>query len=217
MSAARRKAGFTLIEALATLGILGLAVSVIFMVGARSSAIGMRLGFRALNTSEMRTSQSAYRDTITSILPPTQEALPEAAALEQEELGIDETFLGAPEELSGWYVGVRETPCAQTGVVGRMTVYPEQTGSLATTVYCRVGEGDNVPLMTLRWPGARFSYSEDGIEWFDEWIVERGQPVENAYLPDGQQRKVLVRLSSTDDRSQIVELTQSGRNVPVGP
>ncbi len=211
-----RRAGFTLIESLTALIITGFAVSLILMIGARGAFQGLMLGNRAVATIDNNVTRSALGDLIGDIVIPPLTLASQAA--ETETMEVDDSFVGATDQVAGRLVAGRETPCAPIGAEGRLVLAVRKTGDLESTVSCALTYDDGtaiepVDMVKLRWPDAAFSYSEDGAQWLGAWEVDRGQPVETSALPNAIQRKVFVRLTSSDGRSQLVEIATSGRVV----
>jgi uncharacterized membrane protein YgcG len=210
-----RKAGFTLLEAMTVIAITGLTVSLIYTVGMRGVFTGFRLGNRALSTADMEVAKTAYRDVVASlVIPPV--AVSSQAAEDELSQRIDDSFVGTPVEVAGRLIAMRETPCALTGADGRISLTFE-TDDSGTTLFCSLDEGEGagepVELMRLRFGPAAFSYSEDGLEWFEDWTVERGLPVDRQALPNGELRRVLIRLAGADGDGELIALASSGRAV----
>jgi len=213
-AAPSRKAGFTLIEAMIALLITGLTVALVLGVGTRGAFQAFGLGNRALATVDKEVDRQTFDDLIHDIVVPPINLASQAAETELEL--IDDSFVGAPDQMSGRLVAGRETVCAPLGLEGRITLSVETTASLETTVFCRLTLDDGteiepVAVAKLRWPDGVFSYSEDGTQWYDSWEVYRGQPTVYGADPNQVMRKIFVRLASSDGRAQIVDLAASGR------
>jgi type II secretory pathway pseudopilin PulG len=212
----RRVAGFTLIEALATLAVTGVTLGVLFTVGMRSVGTGFRLGQRAMTHANEQVSVQAVKDVMASMIlpaltPPSQAAETEDEANDQS--GMGDEFDGAADTAAGYIIAARDNPCLPVGGEGRITLsFKPNAGR--TLVLCQVNAETPVTLADLEWPDAVFSYSEDGTTWTDSWQVIRGQDINNAAVPDSEQREVYVRIASRDGAHQIVELIQSGRHIP---
>ncbi len=211
----RGKQGFTLIEALAVIGITALTLSVMYSVGIQGVVTAFRLGDRAMASADSEIAKLAYRDVMASLVIPPVAVSAEAAEIEQDEQ-FDDTFVGTPQEVAGHFIALRDTPCGPAGTAGRITL-SFTTDEAQTTLFCQIGEGEPVPIVKFRFPTTGFSYSEDGAAWADEWTVERGMPVEAQVLPNGDLRQVFVRLGSEEGSAQFVALASSGRAVPQTP
>jgi hypothetical protein len=212
----RRVAGFTLFEALIALAVTGLAVGVMLDVGMRGVATGFRLGGRAVDRANQQVSLEALRDTIDSlVLPPiaVSSAAAEAETDEAEAEGEGDTFDGEATTLTAYVIAARDTPCLPVGGQGKLTLTITVEGG-RTLVACQLGEEDSITLANLSWPDATFSYSEDGTEWTDTWVVTRGETVEQAIVPDAELRKVYVRIASSDGANELIGLASSGRALP---
>jgi type II secretory pathway pseudopilin PulG len=212
-----RVAGFTLIEALATLAVTGLTLSVMFSIGVKNIAAGYRLGHRAVDHANQQVSTGAVRDVLDSMVipalaPASQGAEDEAETNDQN--GMGDEFDGASDTLAGYIIAARDNPCLPTGGEGRITL-SFKTDNGRTLLMCQVNAEDPVVLGNFGWPDAAFSYSEDGTTWTDTWQVIRAQTVDNAAVPDSEQREVYVRIASRDGANQVVELVQSGRRVTI--
>lgn len=213
----RGKAGFTLLEALATLGISALTLSLMYTVGMRGAFTGFRLGNRAIASADTEIAKAAYREVLAGIVVPPVAVQNQIAETELTDR-LDDTFIGTSTEVSGHLIAGRDTPCALAGTDARITLTYE-TDEASTTVFCAIDEGlgdglgEPIELMRLRFGNAYFSFSEDGATWVDEWTVERGLPVETQLLPNGELRKVLVRLSSDDGSTEVLGLVSSGRAI----
>lgn len=213
----RRVAGFTLIEALATLAVTGLTLGVIFMVGMRGVGTGFRLGQRAVDHANQQVSTQAVKDVLDSmILPsltiPSQAAETEAEADDQN--GMGDEFDGSAASVAGYIVALRDNPCLPVGGEGRITLSFRTNGG-RTDVLCQLNSDDPVVVADLDWPNAQLSYSEDGTTWSDTWQVVRGQEVDTQINPDAEQREVYVRMATADGAHQVIGLIQSGRNIPL--
>jgi hypothetical protein len=208
-------AGFTLIEALATLAVTGLTLGVMFSIGMKNIQAGYRLGHRAVDHANQQVSAGAVRDVINSMVVPALALSSQAAEDEAEtndQNGMGDEFDGAPDTLAGYIIAARDNPCLPVGGEGRITLsFKSENGR--TLLICQVNGDDPVTLANLGWPDAAFSYSEDGATWTDTWQVIRGQQVDAAATPDAEQRKVYVRIASQDGANQLVELVQSGRPI----
>jgi hypothetical protein len=212
-----RIAGFTLIEALATLAVTGLTLSVMFSLGAKNIAAGYRLGHRAVDHANQQVSTGAVRDVLDSMVVPALTLAAQAAEDEAEtndQNGMGDEFDGAPDTLAGYIVATRDNPCLPVGGEGRITLSFKHDHD-RTLLMCQVNGEDPVVLGNFGWPDAAFSYSEDGTTWTDNWQVIRGQTVDNAINPSSEEREVYVRIASRDGVNQVVELVQSGRRIPL--
>jgi type II secretory pathway pseudopilin PulG len=212
----RRVAGFTLLEALIALAVTGLAVTVILDVGMRGVGTGFRLGSRAIDRANQQVSLQAIRDTLDDLVVPPiaiSSAAAEAETEEAEAEGQGDTFEGEATTLSAYVIAARDTPCLPVGGQGRLTLTITVEGG-RTQVSCQLNDEDAVALANLSWPDASFSYSEDGITWTDNWVVTRGENVEQAVVPDAELRQVYVRLSSSDGANELIGLVSSGRALP---
>jgi hypothetical protein len=213
----RRIAGFTLIEALATLAVTGLTLSVMFSIGVKNIAAGYRLGHRAVDHANQQVSTRAVRDVLDSMVIPALAVASQSAENEAEtndQNGMGDEFDGAPDTLAGYIIATRDNPCLPVGGEGRITLsFKSDNGR--TLLMCQVNAEDPVVLGDFGWPDAAFSYSEDGATWTDNWQVVRGQTVDSAAVPDSEQREVYVRIASRDGANQVVELVQSGRPLAI--
>lgn len=212
----RRVAGFTLFEALIALAVTGLAVGVMLDVGMRGVSTGFRLGGRAVDRANQQVSLQAVRDTLDSLVVPpiaVSSAAAEAETDAAEAEGQGDTFEGEPMRLSAYVIAARDTPCLPVGGQGRLTL-TITVESGRSVVACQLGDADPIPLANLSWPDATFSYSEDGTEWTDTWVVTRGETVEQAIIPDAELRRVYVRVASSDGANQLIGLASSGRALP---
>lgn len=213
----KRVAGFTLFEALTTLGITSLALGAMLMVGMRGAATGMRLGARAISHADEQVSLQALRDTLSAMILPAlsvQTTVMEAEYQANEAIGQGDTFEGEATKLAADVVATRDTPCMPFSGYGRLTLEIKSENS-QTLLTCTLNEEEPVILAKLNWPDAVFSYSETGETWTDTWTVQRGETVEAQETPDAEQRKVYVRIASTSTPDQVIALVTSGRQIPL--
>lgn len=215
-SANGRVAGFSLLEALVALAVAGVALGMIYTVGFRGVTTGFRLGGRAITHANEQVSTQVLRDTLGSIvIPPiaVSSAAAEAETEAAEEEGNGDEFTGEAGQLAAYVIAARDTPCLPVGGQGRLTLTVRQEKG-RTLLDCQLGSDEAITFADLSWPDAAFSYSEDGLEWFDNWSVVRGENVEASATPDAELRKVYVRLASRDGQGQVIELLTSGRALP---
>lgn len=232
-----KQAGYTLLEAMVALAVASLALSALLMVGMRGVATGFRLGARAASHADEQVSLQALRDTLEAIvLPPIAVATSAAAVGSGTTAGTgsadsgcdgvcDDTFEGEAFELVGHIIPMRETACVPLSEHARLRLtITSENGR--TQITCRIedageqrgigGDGETPTLANLSWADARFSYSEDGAQWFDEWTVTRGETVDRAATPDAELRKVYVRVANAAGTQQVIALVTSGRALAQG-
>lgn len=193
-----RRRGFSLIEALIVLAVAGAALMLIFSVGVRSTEIAFRLGRRALDVADRQLSTDALRVVIQGLaLSPT--------GPQTRKDGFE--VVGAPRQFSGPVVLPAATPCAGSGPLGRVvvTLASDPTGDVVT---CQADGGQVIPLADLRPRRARFSYSDDGLNWNDSWR-DTPDPIARSQAP--RERAVYVRLATDDGRIEVIERATSGR------
>jgi hypothetical protein len=208
------KGGFTLIEAILVLAITSLAIGLIFTIGARGGSTVLRLGSRALDVADTQLARDTFRSVVDSLI------VPAVTTRAQSEGGVDEdaaltSLTGDPTQLSAQWLARRTTACGPAGQGGRLTL--ALTASAGHTVLsCQLDDADPITLLDLGPRQARFQYSEDGVNWVDEWVVEAGQPVAASAEPSAELRRVYVRLASDDGLADLVALTTSGRAINLG-
>jgi prepilin-type N-terminal cleavage/methylation domain-containing protein len=205
------KAGFTLIETLVVLGVTSLIAGLLFTIGVRGGQTVLRLGGRALDTADAQLARDTYRSVVESLI------VPSLTTLVQADGGVDMTdedtsLTGDGQTLSAQWLGARSTACGAAGDTGRMSL-TLITASGRTVLTCQLEDADPVTLLDLGPREAHFEYSEDGETWTDSWTVEAGTPVENSLDPGAEQRRVYVRLATSDGKSELIAMTASGRNI----
>jgi prepilin-type N-terminal cleavage/methylation domain-containing protein len=205
------KAGFTLIEALVTLAITSLIAALLFSIGARGGQTVLRLGNRALETADSQLARDTYRSVVESLIVPGLTTITQAQG-GVDMTDVDTSLTGDAGSVSAQWLGLRSTACGAAGDTGRMVLTLTSVNN-HSVVTCQLDDGAAVNLLDLGPREAHFEYSEDGETWTDSWSVLAGEPVENAFNPSAELRRVYVRLASTDGAADLVALTTSGRNL----
>ena len=196
----RRKAGFSLIEALIVLIVAGMALMLVFSIGGQAARTGLTLGRRALTVADGEVSQDELRALVGAlVLPP--------AGADPAKLKLD-PFVGGPRGFEADAILIRPGLCGPAGPAGRLRVaIDEQAGGDLVT--CQARGEQAIVVADLRPRRARFSYSADGSAWRDDW----SPPPAWAAGPRGAplaEESVLVRLSSDDGRIEWVDRATSG-------
>lgn len=196
MVSPRKRAGFSLIEALVVLAIGGMALAIIFSIGTKAGDSGFALGRRAMAAAESDIAISDLRTILRSfVLRPTTTFV----------RGVDQPLEGSSTLLAGDVVMERATTCAPQGWAGRLELSIARRGSEEVLV-CRVGDR-LTPLITLRRTTPEFSYSTDGQIWRSDF--SNAPEAIGATREPGSMR-VIIRFRS-GQQVDIIETVQSGR------
>jgi type II secretory pathway pseudopilin PulG len=192
----RRRAGFSLIEALIVLIVAGMALMLVFSIGGQAARTGLALGRRALTVADGEVSQDELRALVGALVAPP-------AGADPAELRLD-PFIGDARGFSADAVLTRPGLCGPAGPVGRLKVAidPQAGGDLVT---CQARGQTPIVVADLRPRRVRFSYSADGAAWRDDWsapVARRGGPL--------AEQSVLIRLASDDGRVEWVDMATSG-------
>jgi len=154
----RRRAGFSLIEALVVLAISSVALVVIFSIGRSATDSGFRLGRAALAAADSEVALTDARTVMSSFL-----LIPAAVLRDPETQAIN----GSSISLEGEAVMMRSSACAPRGWRGRVRLAIESSRG-QTRLMCQAGDARPVRLMVLPQQSG-FIYSEDGVAWQNAW------------------------------------------------
>ena len=195
---AETRQGFSLVEALVVLAISGMALAVVFSIGARAGDTGFALGRRALEAADRDLSASDFRVLVEGIvLPPVRLMDPER----------DTAVVGSPDRLQAEVVMTRATTCAPRGWRGVVVLAVEQ-GPERAYLTCK-GEGAAVRVIDLGPNAGRLAYSADGVAWTD--TVDTGAVDERDRMAAPlAEARLWVKLEQGRDRTIIGEAS-SGR------
>ena len=192
----RRKAGFSLIEALIVLIVAGFALMLVFSIGGQAARTGFALGRRALTVADSEVSQDELRSLVGALaLPP--------AGVDPAAMKVD-PFVGGPHAFTADAILTRPGLCGPAGPAGRLRIaIDEQPGGDLVT--CQARDQSALVVADLRPRRARFSYSADGLDWRDDWSSPPPDP--HHVLSE---QSVFVRLASDDGRIEWVDRATSG-------
>jgi type II secretory pathway pseudopilin PulG len=199
MCGVRRRAGFSLIEALIVLIVAGMALMLVFSIGGQAARTGLALGRRALTVADAEVSQDELRAVVGALVIPP-------AGADPAELKID-PFVGDAHGFTADAVLTRPGLCGEAGPAGRLIVAidAQAGGDLVT---CQARGGAAIVVADLRPRRARFSYSADGASWRDAWSPP--PPAAAALRRPLAEQSVLVRLASDDGRIEWIDRATSG-------
>ena len=200
----RSRAGFSLIEALVVLAIGGMAMMLVFGIGARATETGFRLGRTALAAADDAVSTESYRALIEGLVLAPGNAVP--ATYRLEPVYVAETFVTGDAVLS------RGTACAPAGPVRglRLEIQPVEGGG-SQLACSRAGSDDAVILLTSD-EAMTFSVSFDAQTWLTGWTNDIELPVatgEDVLVMTEQ--KLWVRLTDETGQVDVVGMASSGR------
>jgi type II secretory pathway pseudopilin PulG len=192
----RRRAGFSLIEALIVLIVAGLALMLVFSIGGQAARTGFALGRRALTVADGEVSQDELRGLVGALVLPPAGADPAAMKLDP--------ISGGPRGFEADAVLTRPGLCGPAGPAGRLSIAidAQADGDLVT---CQARGQATIVVADLRPRRVRFSYSADGSSWRDAWSQP---PIDPQHAPVEQ--SVFIRLSSDDGRVEWVDRATSG-------
>lgn len=192
----RGRAGFSLIEALVVLAVGGMALAIIFSIGTKAGESGFRLGRGSMEAADRDVALSDLRTILRSfVLRPPSSFLAD----------VDTAISGEETRLVGEVVIQRATLCAPQGWAGRLTlvIAPFEGGQRLS---CEA-DGRSVTLLTMPRGSARFSYSQDGVEWTRRFS---NSPSEFDTPNDVTHLNLFVRLHGRNGGLDIIEQISSG-------
>ena len=193
---ARRRAGFSLIEALVVLVVGGMALAIIFSIGTKAGDTGFRLGRGSMAAADSDVAISDLRTILRSfVLRPPSSFLAD----------VDTAISGEETRLVGDVVIQRATLCAPQGWAGRLTlvIAPFEGGQRLS---CET-DGRAITLLTMPRGSGRFSYSQNGVEW-----ARRFSNAPDAFETpnDVTHLNLFVRLQGQADNLDVIEQISSG-------
>ncbi|WP_191554906.1 prepilin-type N-terminal cleavage/methylation domain-containing protein [Brevundimonas aurantiaca] len=188
--------GFSLIEALVVLAIGGMALAVIFSIGVKAGDSGFKLGRRAMAAADQDIAVGDFRSLARSI------TLRPAATLKP---ALDRPIVGRADRLDVDVVTERATGCAPAGFAGRISLIIERTPETFTLVCEALGR--RAVLATGSDAAAKFSYSQDGVRWSDEYMSAAAP----SFSSDRSLRSVSLFVRFTGGGMDMVETATSGR------
>jgi type II secretory pathway pseudopilin PulG len=191
----RRKAGFSLIEALIVLVVAGFALMLVFSIGGQAARTGFALGRRALTVADGEISQDELRALVGALVVPP-------AGVDPAKLKLD-PLVGDAQGFAADAVLTRPGLCGPPGPAGRLRIAidPQAGGDLVT---CQARGQAPIVVADLRPRRARFAYSADGASWSDVWSPPLGP-----HGPAAAQ-SVFIRLYSDDGRVEWIDRATSG-------
>jgi len=194
----RRRAGFSLIEALIVLLVAGMALMLVFSIGGQAARTGLQLGRRALTVADGEVSQDELRSLVAALVIPPAGADPAALKLDP--------FTGGPRGFEADAILARPGLCGPAGPTGRLRVaIDSQAGGDLVT--CQARGQTSIVVADLRPRRVRFSYSADGADWRDAWSPPPAWASPHGALAA---QSVLIRLSSDDGRIEWIDRATSG-------
>ena len=192
----RRRAGFSLIEALVVMAIGGMALAIIFSIGTKAGDTGFKLGRGAMDAADADVALSDLRTVLASfVLRPPSTALAD----------VDEPMSGEESRLTGDVVLRRATICGPQGWAGRLTLVIEPFEG-GRRLSCEKG-GERATLLDLPRGSGRFRYSTDGADWTTVYSNDPdgfGAPAEVTQL------QLFIRFQAGSDGVDVVQSLSSG-------
>lgn len=184
------------------LAIGGMAMMLVFGIGARATETGFRLGRTALGAADASVSTESYRALVEGLVLAPGNVVP--ASYRLTPVNITAT------RISGDAVLARGTACAPAGPVRDLSldIVPDEAGS---ALVC--GRPGHEPVVLLRSPRPMtFAASEDGEVWQDIWTNDIEAPVMTGEeTPEMYERRLWVRLSDDLGGLDLVGMARSGR------
>lgn len=194
----RLRAGFSLIEALIVLLVAGMALMLVFSIGAEAARTGFSLGRRAMAAADGEVAEDELRTVIASLALPPAGADPKALRLEP--------FVGRADGFSASAVLTRAGLCGPAGPAGLVRVSLDRRAD-GDLVSCQARGEPPIVIADLRPRRARFTYSVDGSNWSDRWAP----PPDWAVPHHGMSAQaIFIRLASDDGRIEWIERATSG-------
>ena len=196
--------------------VAGMALMLVFAIGARAAQTGFGLGRRALLVADGETAQDDLRGIVRGlVLAPS--------GIDPASVGAA-VFAGDERGFSAGAVLARAGVCAGAGPAGMLHV-ALASDSGGDVVTCQAGAGPKVTVADLRPRRGRFAYSVDGRVWSERWSPPPSWAAAGVH-PVTQQR-LFVRLLSDDGHIEVIERAGSGppllypppapRTSPLGP
>lgn len=179
--------------------VAGMALMLVFAIGARAAQTGFGLGRRALAVADSEVAQDDLRGIIRGLM--------------LAPVGIDPASVGAAplvgdaRGFSAQAAPQRAGVCTGAGPAGLVHIALE-SDSGGDVVTCQAGAAPKVVLADLHPRRARFAYSDDGRSWRERW-----NPLPSwaaAGLHPVAQQQLFVRLLTDDGRVEIIERASSG-------
>lgn len=184
------------------LAIGGMALMLVFGIGARATETGFRLGRTALSEADGAVAIDTYRAVIEGLAISPADIPPETFGMSVIEV--------SPTRVTGDVVLARDTVCGLAGPVRDLRLEIRLVGDGAEVVCSHAGSDPTVLLRAER--PLYFSASEDGAAWTPDWTNALDAPVfDEDSLTLGRDRRLFVRLSDETGGVEIVAFARSGR------
>ena len=185
--------GFSVLEAIISLAISALALTLVYSIGDHASRMGFSLGRRIIRVSDADLETQTLSAIVAGMSVPTGiDPVP----------GTDDmsgNFEGTAKQLTSSAVLQVDTPCARKGDVEKLTL--ALTGPAEREVLtCQANGGPPKDIVRLDTTAALFSYSRDGRVWVSEIAVKPGVLFPDELGDPALGRFVYVRLTSTGGR-----------------
>ncbi len=149
----RPRAGFSLVEALVTLAVTSLLLTLLFSVGAGARGAGFRTSRRSLEAADTQVGAASLRLLLRGV------RLPERGK-------SDVPFLGEADRLTAAVSPARATACPGVRAGASMQLRLERSGG-RTRLVCAGEGGPATPLLDLGAGPAAFAYALAGRPWTD--------------------------------------------------
>ena len=185
--------GFSVLEAIISLAISALALTLVYSIGDHASQMGFSLGRRIIRTSDADLEIQTLSALVAGMSVPT--GLWRGAPPDD----ISGHFEGDARALSSYALLAVDTPCAPKGPVEKLTLSVAGQPGKETLVCQASGAAPRVVLRLDNTP-AEFSYSRDGQIWVREIDVKPGVLFPDELEDPLRGRFVYVRLTSADGR-----------------
>lgn len=184
------------------LAVGGMAMMLVFGIGARATETGFRLGRTALGEADGAVAIETYRTVIEGLAISPADIPPTAYGMEPVEV--------SPTTVRGDVVLVRDTICGEAGPLRALHLEIREVGAGAEVI-CGSSGREPVVLLRAETP-LSFSASEDGVEWTSDWTSHLDAPIfDEESMVMGRERRLFVRLSDERGEMEIVAATRSGR------
>ena len=187
---ARGKGGFSVLEAIISLAISALALTLVYSIGDHASQMGFSLGRRILRVSDADLEMQSLSALVAGMSVPT------GLDTISEPNDASANFEGTAKELTSSAVLQVDTPCARKGPVEKLTLALTGPAGNATLV-CQANGGPPKVLLRLDDTAPAFSNSRDGQVWVSEIAVKPGVLFPDEMGDPTLGRFVYVRMTST--------------------
>lgn len=200
----RRRAGFSLAEALVVLAITSTLLILLFSVATRATGAGFRLADRALVASDRAVGTESLRVLLRGVRLPGQKP-------------SDPPFLGADQTLQAAISPLRSTACTGAAPTPAVRLQLVRTGERTRLVCASPDSAQAVVLLDLGPHQAAFFYALAGRGWGSS-LTARARPPAQGATPTAAPppARLWIRLATDDGGFELIEAVDPPPAPPSG-